>query len=321
MNRSQMFDHISAVKTAFEKRGIAVKVVSVDGALLFNVEDVLQPFGALEQLRSVTAELRRKHFDVVYNGTQWYVNGYTGVLFALLKLTPVQGLAVYNALVRDIWRSLIAEARSDKTEQDYIKAFLQFSKPKVPVMLLNRAIHDAANRRPPAYRYKWYKRAVVNYAVAIYFGHPLVQDIAIADHGGFDEYRLNRLNHEYRLKCLDYKEVYSYIDDVYRRLAMRGSHACKIAEFGLSKAPAIMAKLLSEPLALLPAFVAPEATEVVCNAHRTLSPLLSATDPEEFQRIYAQIASDAELSAAFQLPAIAELWQARQAISETSEVF
>jgi hypothetical protein len=80
-----------------------------------------------------------------------------------------------------------------------------------------------------------------------------------------------------------------------------------------------MAKLLSEPLAYLSALVAPEAIEVVCNAHRTLSPLLSATDPEEFQRIYARLARDAELSAVFQLPAIAELWQARQVLSEIPE--
>ena len=319
MNRCKMFDNCAAVKTAFEERGIDVKVVSVDGALLFNVEDVLHPFGALEQVRAVAADLRRNRFDVVYNGTRWYVNGYTGLLFALLRATPVQGLAVYNALVRDIWRALIAEARSDETEQAYIKALIHFSKPKVPVMLLPRAIQDAVKRRAPSYRYEWYRRAVVNYAVAIYFGHPLVRDIAIVDHGGFDEYRSKRLNHEYRLKCLDYKEVYSYIDDVYRRLAMRGSHACKIAEFGISKAPAIMANLLSEPLAHLPALVAPYAIEVVCNAHRTLSPLLSATAPEEFQRIYARLAADAELSAAFQLPAIAELWQARQALSETTE--
>jgi hypothetical protein len=314
-----MFDSSAAVKTAFEARGIAVKSVMVDGALLFNVEDVLQPFGALEQLRSVIAELRRKHFDVVYNGTRWYVSGYTGLLFTLLRTTPVQGLAVYNALVRDIWRALIAEARSDKTEQAYIKALLHFSKPKVPVMLLSRAIHDAVKRRAPTYRYEWYRRAVVHYAVAIYFGHPLVRDIVIADYGGFDEYRLKRLDYESRLKRLAYKEVYNYIDDVYSRLAMLGSHACKIAEFGISKAPAIMMKLLSEPLAYLSALVAPEAIEVVCNAHRTLSPLLSATDPEEFQRIYARIARDAELSAVFQLPAIAELWQARQVLAEISE--
>jgi len=319
MNRCEMFDNSAAVKTAFEDRGIDVKVVSVDGALLFNVEDVLHPFGALEQLRSVVTDLRRNRFDVVYNGTRWYVNGYTGVLFVLLRVNPVQGRVVYNAIVRDIWQALIAEARSDETEQAYIKALIHFSKPKVPVMLLSRAIHDAANRRAPTYRYEWYRRAVVNYAVAIYFEHPLVRDIVIADHGGFDEYRLKRLDYESRLKRLDCREVYSYIHDVYRCLAMRGAHACKIAEFGLSKAPAIMAKLLSEPLAHLPALVAPDAIEVVCNAHRTLSPLLSATDPEEFQRIYARIAADAELSAAFQLPAIAELWQARQALSEISE--
>jgi len=318
MDRCTIFNSSAAVKTAFEGQGIAVKSVMVDDALLFNVEDVLQSFGALEQLRALTADLRRNRFDVVYNGARWYVNGYTGVLFVLLRVTPVQGHVVYNALVRDIWRSLIAEARSDETEQAYIQAFIQFSKPKVPVMLLPRAIHDAVNRRPPAYRYEWYRRAVVNYAVAIYFGHPLVRDIVISDYGGFDEYRLKRLDYESRLKRLAYKEVYNYIDDVYSRLAMLGSHACKIAEFGISKAPAIMMKLLSEPLSHIPALVSLDAIGVVCNAHRTLTPLLSATDPEEFHRIYDGLARDAELSAAFQLPAIAELWRARQALSEVS---
>jgi len=302
MDRRVMFDGSTAVKTALDNNGAAVKSVTVYSDLLFNVEDILQPFGALEQLRAVAADLRRNRFDVVYNGSRWYVGGYTGVLFVLLRVNPVRGHVVYSALVRDIWNALIAESSDTKTEQAYISALLHFSKPKVPIMLLEQAIRDAVKRRAPSYRYEWYKRAVVNYAVAIYFEHPLARATAVSDYGGY---------YDYRLKSLDFKEVYSYIEDVYQSLASRGSVSLRIAEFGLSKAPEIIGGLLREPLAYLPPLVTPDAIEYVCNAHRTLLPILSASDPDEFRRLYRQMAQDAKLSAAFQLPAIAELWQAR----------